>query len=201
MNLNSQQLGCNNPFKSIKIIDIMKKIIMTAFLLCILSITGKAQFIGAELEVSGLTCSMCSLSTQKSLNTLDFIGLIKPDLNKNIFYIQFKPGKIVNLDAIRQKVVSAGFSVSKLIAIYNFNNLKISDRFIYAKDGATYEFIDGRDQLLEGSTRLQVIDKGFVSGKILKKYSAELNPVFLAGTPNTELFDKSNHHYHVSLSK
>lgn len=173
---------------------------MTAFLLCILSVTAKAQFIGAELEVSGLTCSMCSLSTQKSLTTLDFIGLIKPDLNKNIFYIQFKPGKLVNLDAIRQKVVSAGFSVSKLVAIYNFNNLRVSDKFTYTREGATYEFIDGHDQLLEGSTRFQVIDKGFVSGKILKKYSAELNPMFLAGTP-TELSDKSNHHYHISLSK
>lgn len=179
----------------------MKKYIMTALLLCILSMTAKAQFIGAELEVSGLTCSMCSLSTQKSLNTLDFIGLIKPDLNKNIFYIQFKPGKLVNLDAIRQKVVSAGFSVSKLIAIYNFTGLRVSDKFIYASDGATYEFIQSSDQVLEGSTRFQVIDKGFVSGKVLKKYSADLNPVFLAGTANAELFNKSNHHYHISLSK
>ena len=44
---------------------------------------AKAQFTKAELQVSGLTCSMCSKATEKSLRTLDFIGDIKADLNRN----------------------------------------------------------------------------------------------------------------------
>ena len=74
------------------------------FILILLFNHSSAQFIRAELEVSGLTCSMCSLSTQKSLNTLGFIQKINPDLNKNIFYIDFKSGQAVSLDAIKQKV-------------------------------------------------------------------------------------------------
>jgi len=52
-------------------------------IILITSITAaKAQFTKAELQVSGLTCSMCSKATEKSLRTLGFIGDIKADLNR-----------------------------------------------------------------------------------------------------------------------
>jgi copper chaperone CopZ len=143
----------------------MKSRILILFL-GIFSLPLHAQFLKAELEVSGLTCSMCSLSTQKSLSTLDFIGEIKPDLNKNIFYLNFKPGKEVNIDAIRGKVKSAGFSVSKLILVFHFNkSLKQSD---FEFHGTSYHIEKYDQKDLIGDLRFQILDKDFISPKLYK---------------------------------
>ena len=71
----------------------------------------------ADLQVTGLTCSMCSNATQKSLETLNFISSIKPDLNKNIFVLTFKKDANINLDLVRKKVQDAGFSGLQAIAL------------------------------------------------------------------------------------
>ncbi|MBW4890433.1 heavy-metal-associated domain-containing protein [Mucilaginibacter sp. HMF5004] len=156
---------------------------------------AKAQFIKAELEVSGLTCSMCSLSTQKALNTLDFVGQIKPDLNKNIFYITFKADKAVNLDAIKQKVKAAGFSVSTLIAVYNFNGAAVTDsRFTY--NGSIYQLAAPPAKTLNGDVRLQIVDKDFVSPATFKKYTQQVkDPAYTSG-----INDKKQRVYHVIVS-
>ena len=81
----------------------MKKIIFTTLILLgLFNQKIQAQFIKAELQASGLTCSMCSFATQKSLQTLDFIDSIGTDLDHTIFMIYFKPNSIVNLDKINQ---------------------------------------------------------------------------------------------------
>lgn len=173
-----------------------------------LSSAASAQFIKAELEVSGLTCSMCSLSTQKSLKTLDFVGEIKPDLNKNIFYIQFKPGKTVDLDAIKQKVIAAGFSVSKLIAVFNFSQIKVSDKFVYDYAGRSYEFMNTQDKILDGATRFQVLDKDFVPGRVSRKYGPEfkafsIQPAGVQGTgtaPVSQPGGSPSRLFHITLS-
>lgn len=149
---------------------------------CTLATGLKAQIVKAELEVSGLTCSMCSLSTQKSLKTLDFIGEIRPDLNKNIFYITFKPGKAVSLDAIQKKVLAAGFSVSKLVAIANFSGVQVSNNLIYPLEGISYQFEEVQPKTLDGETRFLVIDKSFIPPQRYKKYSAEIkDPSYSSG--------------------
>jgi len=152
----------------------MKKIIILVAFLAI-TITAQAQFVKAELQVSGLTCSMCSLSTQKSLATLDFVGEIKPDLNKNIFYITFKPNKTVNLDALKQKVMAAGFSVNKLVTIVNFNHVDITGDLNYPFQGTTLHFVTAGAKQLNGETRLLIIDKDFIPSGAFKKYNSQLN--------------------------
>jgi copper chaperone CopZ len=89
---------------------------------------ANAQFTKAELQVSGLTCSMCSKATEKSLRTLGFIGDVKADLNRNVFVLTFKNNAPVNLEQISKKVQGAGFSVSNLKATFNFANVKITDK-------------------------------------------------------------------------
>ncbi|WP_448698965.1 heavy-metal-associated domain-containing protein [Mucilaginibacter sp. AW1-3] len=173
----------------------MKKfILLIAF--CAIAGASQAEFTKAELQVSGLTCSMCSLSTQKSLATLDFIADIKPDLNKNIFYVTFKPGKTVNLDALKQKVMAAGFSVNKLVAIFNFKNVAISNDFSYPFQGANYRFLNTGSKQLDGETRLLIIDKDFVPSGTFKKYSSQLKDATYA----TGVDDKKTRVYHVTLS-
>jgi copper chaperone CopZ len=141
--------------------------------LFITSITAaKAQFTKAELQVSGLTCSMCSKATEKSLRTLDFIGDIKADLNRNVFMITFKKDAPVNLEQISKKVQNAGFFVNNLKATFNFDNVKVSNNtFNYGGD--TYRLVNGADKTLAGPVMITVVDKGFAPVAVYKKYTSQ----------------------------
>jgi copper chaperone CopZ len=140
-------------------------------ILLITTISAKAQFTKAELQVSGLTCSMCSKATEKSLRTLEFIGDIKVDLNHNIFLITFKKDAPVNLDQISKKVQNAGFFVNSLKATFNFDGVKVSgNTFSYAGDN--YHLVNGGDKTLSGPVMVTVVDKGFAPAAVYKKYSS-----------------------------
>lgn len=131
---------------------------------------ANAQFIKADLQVSGLTCSMCSKATEKSLRTLNFIGDIKVDLNKNVFVITFKKDVPVSLDQISKKVQNAGFFVNSLKATIDFDNIKLSNNtFNYAGD--TYKVVSGGYKALSGPVAVTLVDKGFLSSGAYKKYS------------------------------
>jgi len=136
--------------------------------------TAKAQFTKAELQVSGLTCSMCSKATEKALRTLEFIGDIKPDLNRNVFVITFKSNAPVNLDQISKKVQNAGFSVNNLKATFNFASTKLSSN-TFSYFGDTYLVVAGADKAPSGPTTVTVVDKGFAPASVYKKY-AGINP-------------------------
>src|SRR6202008_1559227 len=98
-------------------------------LLIALVVPAKAQFVKAELQASGLTCSMCSFATQKKFKTLDFLDSIGTDLNNTTFLLYFKPGKQVDLDMIKKKVEDAGFSVASLKVTFHFENVAVDDHY------------------------------------------------------------------------
>ena len=130
-----------------------------------------AQFTRAELQVSGLTCSMCSKATEKSLRTLDFIGDVRVDLNRNLFVISFKKDVAVSLDQISKKVQNAGFFVNSLKATFNFDNVKVNDN-AFSYSGDTYRLVNGADKPLAGPVAFTVVDKGFAPASVYKKYSS-----------------------------
>ncbi|MBS1524162.1 MAG: heavy-metal-associated domain-containing protein [Bacteroidetes bacterium] len=133
------------------------------------STIANAQFTKAELQVSGLTCSMCSKATDKSLRTLNFIDDIKADLNRNVFVITFKKDMPVNLELISKKVKDAGFFVNNLKATFDFDNIKLNNNsFSYAGD--TYHLVNGDNKSLSGQVAFTVVDKDFVSKSVYKKY-------------------------------
>lgn len=134
-----------------------------------LSYAAKAQFTKAELQVSGLTCSMCSKATEKSLRTLNFIGDIKVDLNRNIFVITFKKDAQVDLGLIGKKVENAGFFVNSLKATFNFDNVKL-DNNSFTYGGNTFYVLNNSNPSLTGLQTITVVDKGFTSPAVYKKY-------------------------------
>ena len=153
----------------------MKKYIVYAVAIALmLATSANAQIIKADVQVSGLTCSMCQLATEKALKSLDFVSDIKSDLNKNIYVITFKKDKKVNLDQIKNKVKGAGFSVSKLIATVNFNDVNVSNNFQYKFLGDSFHFVNVPSKNLNGSTRITVLDKGFIPDNTFKKYAVEI---------------------------
>jgi len=162
--------------------------------LLLVAFQSKAQFKSAELNVSGLTCSMCSFATEKALRTLDFVQDVQPDLNSNLFVITFKPDKTVSIDMIQEKVKSAGFSVYKLMAVYTFNSVKISDNYGFTYQGNQYEFLNAGDKTLNGDVKLVFIDKDYVPEGEYKKMLKDSHYKGLAnsGKGDTKV-------YHVTL--
>lgn len=157
------------------------------------------QISTADLQVTGLTCSMCSNATQKSLETLSFINTVKPDLNKNIFVLTFKKGADINLDMVRKKVQDAGFSVGGLTADFTFNQVKVDEKGQAIVDGNVYRFINAKNKTLNGTVKASVIDKNFISGSAFKKQASSVNSdAYANGT--TIVNGKKTRVYHLVLS-
>ena len=157
------------------------------------------QISKADLQVTGLTCSMCSNATQKSLETLGFINSVKPDLNKNIFILTFKKGADINVDLIRKKVQDAGFSVGGFTADFNFNQVKVDDKGQAIVDGNVYRFVNAKNKTLNGTVKASVVDKNFISGSAFKKQSATVNSdAYANGTAVVN--GKKTRVYHLFLS-
>lgn len=151
------------------------KFFSIASLIFIANAVSAQQISSAELQVTGLTCSMCSQATEKSLKTLDFIGSIKPDLNKNTFMIEFKGQKPVNIDLIKKKVQDAGFSIGNLAAVINFNNTKVNDEGLALAGANVYQFLNTKNKVLNGKVKVNVVDKNFISASAFKKKAAEVD--------------------------
>lgn len=145
----------------------MKKIfVIIAVLLC--SAT-QAQVTKVSLQASGLTCSMCSNSINKSLKSLDYVDKVMANIQTSTFSISFKPGAVVNFDQLKKKVEDAGFYVANLTASVNFNNLIIEKDNHYEVAGMNIHFLNAKGQVLNGEQSIQVVDKGYVSAKAFKK--------------------------------
>ncbi|RZK80473.1 MAG: heavy-metal-associated domain-containing protein [Pedobacter sp.] len=131
------------------------------------------QISTAELQVNGLTCSMCSQATEKSLKTLGFVETITPDLNTNTFMIKFKKDKAVNVDLIKQKVQAAGFSVGNLITTFNFNNVKLDANGQGQVGSSVINVLNAKSQVLNGNVKATIVDKNFIPANAFKKKAAQ----------------------------
>lgn len=151
------------------------KIFYIATLLFISNAVSAQQISSAELQVTGLTCSMCSQATEKSLKTLDFIESVSPDLNKNTFIIDFKDQKAVNIDLIKKKVQDAGFSIGTLVAVVNFKNTKVNEDGLAIAGPNVYKFLNTKNKVLNGNVKLNVVDKNFISASAFKKKAAQVD--------------------------
>ncbi|MCX2573775.1 heavy-metal-associated domain-containing protein [Pedobacter sandarakinus] len=178
----------------------MKTINIFSIIMLLFAVQVSAQQIStADLQVTGLTCSMCSNATQKSLETLGFINKVKPDLNKNLFVLTFKKGADINIDLIRKKVQDAGFSVGGLTADFTFNQVKIDDKGQAIVDGKVYRFVNAKNKTLTGTVKAAVVDKNFVSGAVFKKQAGSINSdAYASGTAMVN--GKKMRVYHLVLS-
>jgi len=178
----------------------MKAIKIFGIIMLFFAVKVSAQQISsADLQVTGLTCSMCSNATQKSLETLNFISSVKPDLNKNIFVLTFKKDANINLDLVRKKVQDAGFSVGGLTASFNFNQVKIDDKGQAVVDGNVYRFVNAKSKTLNGLIKASVVDKNFISGSAFKKQATSANSdAYASGTGVVN--GKKTRIYHLVLS-
>lgn len=152
----------------------------------------------AEIQVTGLTCSMCSQATEKSIRTLKYVADVKPDLNRNLFVVDFKDGSAVNFDQISAKVKDAGFSVGKLDATINFNQVKIDEKGQALIGSQVYQFTNASNKTLNGPTKVSFLDKNFLSPSAFKKMSSSVKAESYASGKGSYK-GKTTRIYHVTL--
>ena len=127
----------------------MKKSILMFFIfICNLTY---AQDFHVNLKATGLTCAMCSYSTQRSLERLDFVESITPDLEETSFLIDFKKDKFIDFDLIQEKVEDAGFFVGEITAENDKHSIH---------NGNLFHFFSDNDSK---SKTFKLVDRSFIS--------------------------------------
>jgi copper chaperone CopZ len=148
----------------------MKQIFLIA-LIVLAGLSSQAQFTKATLQATGLTCAMCSNAINKALMKVPFIESVKSDIKNSAFHIVFKQGQKVEIDALKNAVEDAGFSVGNLQMTGNFSDVRVeNDKHIKIGD-AVFHFLNIQDQVLAGEKTITVLDKDFLTSKQFKKIS------------------------------
>src|SRR4026207_2111428 len=103
----------------------MKKLLMIG-VIAFTCLSAQAQFTRATLQATGLTCAMCSNAINKALQKVPFVESVKANIKNSSFSIVFKKDAEVDIDALKDAVEDAGFSVGSLKLTGNFNEVKIA---------------------------------------------------------------------------
>ncbi len=149
----------------------MKKLLLL-LIIALSAVTSKAQFTKANLQATGLTCAMCSNAINKALQKVPFVASIRSDIKNSAFSITFKTGEVVHIDALKEAVEDAGFSIGSLKLTGHFSELKIEKDQHKKIGNDNFHFLNGSSQVLSGEQTITVVDKNFVTEKQFRKYSS-----------------------------
>lgn len=136
------------------------KYTLLAVFVTLLSVTSQAQIAKAEIQATGLTCSMCSNAINKQLKSLADVEDVAIDLNTNTFKVTLKENNSLKPSVFKENVEKAGFFIGSLI-------LTVKPETITKKP---YVIIDGKVNEAK-MVQVQVLDKGYVTDKTFKKLS------------------------------
>ena len=146
----------------------MKKLLVLLVMAAI-GVQANAQFSGATLQATGLTCAMCSNAINKALQKVPFVESVKSDIKNSAFHIIFKQQADISIDELKKAVEDAGFSVGALKLAGNFTGVKIAPDTHVKIGNSFFHFLDAASQTLNGEQTFTVVDKGFVSARQFKK--------------------------------
>lgn len=150
----------------------MKKYSIIVLLVVAFAMPAAAQFTKATLQATGLTCAMCSNAINKALMKVPFVESVRSDIKNSSFGIQFRKDKDVNIDALKDAVEDAGFSVGNLKLTGNFQDVKVENDKHITIGGEVFHFLNVNDQVLSGEQTIMVVDKHFLTAKQFRKFSA-----------------------------
>ena len=148
----------------------MKKLLLI-LITALSAVSSDAQFSKATLQATGLTCAMCSNAINKALQNVSFVESVKSDIKNSAFSIVFKANTPVDIDAIKNAVEDAGFSVGSLKMTGNFNEVKVEKDHHVKIGTGNFHFLNVNNQVLNGEQTFTVVDRNFVTEKQFKKYS------------------------------
>ena len=145
----------------------MKKQFIFILFFLFSSVFSFSQSFSSLITVNGLTCAMCSFSTQKSLEKLDFIKEIIPDLESTSFKLVFDDSKFIDFDMIKEKVEDAGFFVGNIKVNFD-KNLSPDNNEHTVYNNNLFHFIMN-DNI--NSSTYNLIDKNFISDNDFESFS------------------------------
>lgn len=140
-----------------------------SLLLCAVTQTSFSQVNKVTIQASGLTCSMCSNSINKSLKTIPYVATVYSNIKTSSFDLTFKPGAEVNFDDFKKKVEDAGFYIAGLSAEVNFQQVKLDKDAHIRLGNLNLHVLKSSDQAIAGARTIKLLDKGFVTDKEYKK--------------------------------
>jgi copper chaperone CopZ len=174
--------------------------------LCILvaGFTGSAQFTGATLQATGLTCAMCSNAINKALQAVPFVAAVKSDIPNSAFILSFKQGADVDIDALKTAVEDAGFSIGKLQMTGVFSGETVADGKHIRLGRHHFHFLDVKSQTLSGEKTITVIDRDYLTAKQFRKISSAHHSECVASGRSAscctaEGFSEDARVYHVTI--
>ncbi len=138
-------------------------------LISIFSLNANAQISQVTIQASGLTCSMCSNAINKSLKKLSYVDQVKSNIKNSTFEITFSKPALVNFDQLKKKVEDAGFFVARFDVTMDFNKAEVKNDTHLNIGGVFYHFLNTKELLLNGTKKIQLLDKGYVTNKEFKK--------------------------------
>ncbi|MEE3112727.1 MAG: heavy metal-associated domain-containing protein [Bacteroidota bacterium] len=145
----------------------MKKQFILILFFLFSSFFSFSQSFNSVITVNGLTCAMCSFSTQKSLEKLDFIKEITADLESTSFKLVFDDSKFIDFNMIQEKVEDAGFFVGTIKVNFDKNlSPDNNEHTVYNKN--LFHFIIANT---ESSSTYNLIDKNFISDNDFESFS------------------------------
>lgn len=136
------------------------KYTLLAVLVTLFPVTTQAQIAKAEIQATGLTCSMCSNAINKQLKSLADVEDVNIDLNTNTFTVTLKNNNTLKPSIFKENVEKAGFFIGSLILTVNPETIAEKPYFL----------VDGKANS-DKTIQVQVLDKGYVTDKTFKKLS------------------------------
>ncbi len=149
----------------------MKKLLLI-LIIALSAAPSQAQFTKATLQATGLTCAMCSNAINKALQKVPFVETIKSDIKNSAFTMAFKADTQVDIDALKDAVEDAGFSIGSLMLTGSFSETKIEKDQHIKIGNENFHFLNVNSQVLNGEQTITVVDKNFVTEKQFKKHSS-----------------------------
>jgi copper chaperone CopZ len=153
----------------------MKKLI-TSFCLLLQASFAFSQITSANMQVSGLTCSMCNLSVRKSLQKLTFIESLVPNVENATYAINFKKTEPVKPIEMAKSVQKAGFSVAKLVIDVDLKKVEQLNTTSFKIKESKYVLLDGTLTPNLSNAKFQVMGKDYITDKEFKKNQKKFQP-------------------------
>lgn len=146
---------------------------------------GYAQITKVKIVATGLTCSMCSNAIQKQLKKMPEVAQVETNLNTNTFNISLKKNQLSPND-FKAAIEKAGFFVGEMIVNLPFNKQKIEPNKAVIQGDFSLIFTNETLSYLDGNVDLKILNKGFVTQKEYKKWTAK--NTLLKATNNKTFF-------------
>ena len=181
----------------------MKNLVLIAGIL-VFGFNASAQITRATLQATGLTCAMCSNAINKALEKVPFVESVRSDIKNSAFNMVFRSGSAVDMDALKEAVEGAGFSVGSLKITGNFSEQQLSADHHFRVGDLNFHFLGTEGKLISGEQTLTILDKDFVTAKEYKKLKAATrHTCYESGTAGSCCVDKGiaegQRVYHVRI--